>query len=480
MHKGVTLFRVEVKNNRFLVRKKCSCIFTKKPNERERAKLVPIEASYPFEVVSVDFLHLDTCKGGYEYVLVVCDHFTRFAQAYATKRKSARAAAQVLFNKFILNYGFPARIHHDRGGEWNNHLFNQLHKLANIKASNTTPYHPMGDPVVERYNRTLINMLKSIPENEKKRWVDHLPKLCFAYNSTVHKATGFSPFFLLFGRPSRLRIDGAFPSFGETGPSGEMTSYTQFAADWRKRMDEAFQLANQRSDKSKHYHKSVYDGKAKSVEISVGDRVLVQNNRPVGTGKLSTFWEPDVHVVVKKRGELPVYELRKYGAPTSKIRVLHRNLLKVVNELSPPEPETSAVKGKGSPPANPGKKGPVVSKKAQKSVLLNPSAEEFEPAQCQPGKGLSPDDVSSPDNVCVLDREVGVLPGEASAGSDDDDGYFIAVSTPPVKYLKPGLPGAPPCCSSCSSCCSYCSSCSSCSSSSSSCGNSSCGNSSCC
>ena len=69
----------------FFVRKKCSCIFTKKPNERERAKLVPIEASYPFEVVSVDFLHLDTCKGGYEYVLVVCDHFTRFAQAYATK-----------------------------------------------------------------------------------------------------------------------------------------------------------------------------------------------------------------------------------------------------------------------------------------------------------------------------------------------------------------------------------------------------------
>ena len=180
--------------------------------------------------------------------LVICDHFTRFSQAYTTRSKSSRAAAKKLFNNFILHYGFPTRIHHDRGGEWNSNLFKHLHQLANIKASNTTPYHPMGDPIVERYNRTLINMLKAIPEKEKKRWVDHLPKLCFAYNSTVHKATGFSPFYLLFGRESRLRIDGAFPKFGETGENGSMT-YTQFAANWKRKMNEAFQIANQNSDK---------------------------------------------------------------------------------------------------------------------------------------------------------------------------------------------------------------------------------------
>ena len=65
----------------------------------------------------------------------------------------------------------------------------------------------MGDPV-ERYNRTFFNMLKAIPDKEKKRWKDQLPKLTFAYNSTVHKAT-----FLMFGRESRLRVDGAHPTF---------------------------------------------------------------------------------------------------------------------------------------------------------------------------------------------------------------------------------------------------------------------------
>ena len=65
------------------------CINRKKPNREERAALVPIEWQYPFEIVSMDFQKLDKTKGGYEYVLVVIDHFNRYVQAYATKNKSA-------------------------------------------------------------------------------------------------------------------------------------------------------------------------------------------------------------------------------------------------------------------------------------------------------------------------------------------------------------------------------------------------------
>ena len=60
--------------------------------------------------------------------------------------------------------------------------------------SNATPYHPEGDGQCKRLNRTVINMLKSIPENEKNKWMTHLPKLMFAYNSTINKTTQFSPF----------------------------------------------------------------------------------------------------------------------------------------------------------------------------------------------------------------------------------------------------------------------------------------------
>ena len=129
----------------FYVRNKGRCIMSKRPLIPDRAALVPIRTTYPFEMVSIDYLHLDRAKGGYEYALVVCDHFTRFTQIYATKNKSAIAAADKTFNEFILNYGFPTRRHHDQGREFENKLFKRLHHLTGIASSKTTPYHPMGD-----------------------------------------------------------------------------------------------------------------------------------------------------------------------------------------------------------------------------------------------------------------------------------------------------------------------------------------------
>ena len=100
-----------------------------------------------------------------------------------------------VFNGFILKYGFPSRIHHDQGGEFENELFARLHQLTGIDKSHTTPYHPSGNGQTERMSRTLISMLKTLEEKEKLTWKDHLDKLAFAYNVTTHKSTGYSPFF---------------------------------------------------------------------------------------------------------------------------------------------------------------------------------------------------------------------------------------------------------------------------------------------
>ena len=151
----------------------------------------------------MDFLKLDKAQRGYEHVLVDTNHFTRYVQANAKKNKSEKSAADKLYNNYILTYGFPRQIHHDQGKGFHNSLFQRLHQLCKIKSTKTTPYHPMGDRQTERMNRTIINMLKILNETEKIRWKDHLPKLVFAYNSTVNKSPGYSPFFLMFGRSSK-------------------------------------------------------------------------------------------------------------------------------------------------------------------------------------------------------------------------------------------------------------------------------------
>ena len=145
--------------------------------------------------------------------------------------------------------------------------------MAGIKASNTTPYHPMGDGQVERCNRTLANMLKSLSKEAKKDWRSHLPKMAFAFNSTVNKATGFSPFFLMFGRESRLPIDFVF---GEVVRGEELKnrSHEQFVHQWKETMEEAMRVARLNIDKSADYNKQHYDKKATAVEMKIGDKVL--------------------------------------------------------------------------------------------------------------------------------------------------------------------------------------------------------------
>ena len=284
------------------VREKCSCLASKKPNVQEKAPLVPILTTTPFEMICIDYLKLGKCKGGFQYVLVLTDHFTKFSQAYATKTKSSKDAANRVFNDFVLQFGLPQTIHHDQGSEFNSGLFEELHRLSGVKLSNTTPYHPEGDGKVERFNRTLLNMLRAIPEPEKKNWKAFLPKLMFAYNSTVNKATGFSPFFLLFGRDSLLPIDCLLPM--EPKRLNQKT-YNEFVKDWKSMMKEAYQVVYSQMAKVGAYNKNYYDKRIKCVDIEIGDHVLVRNVHKDEAGKIKSHWEQKLWLVTKKVDGVP-------------------------------------------------------------------------------------------------------------------------------------------------------------------------------
>ena len=149
-------------------------------------------------------------------VLVITDAYTKFTKAIPTRNQLAITVAKILMNECIFNYGTPSRIHTDQGRNFQAEIVTELCRLFGIKQSRTTPYHPQGNGQYERMNRSLIHLLRSLNQNDKSRWTIHLSKLIHAYKVTLHASTGFTPFFMMFGREENLPVDSSFGNRGAT------------------------------------------------------------------------------------------------------------------------------------------------------------------------------------------------------------------------------------------------------------------------
>ena len=152
----------------------------------------------------------ESSKGNIENVLIVTDHFTRYAQAYPSKTQTALATAKLLWNNFIIHYGFPHEIISDQGRNFESELLANVCEVAGVQKLRTTPYHPQTNGQCERFKSTLLNMLGTLTPEQKKDWKTYAPAMVHAYNCTRNTATGYSPYYLLFGREPRLPIDVEF------------------------------------------------------------------------------------------------------------------------------------------------------------------------------------------------------------------------------------------------------------------------------
>jgi len=323
-----------------------NCVCRKTPTDV--APLVSVVSTQPLELVCMDYLSLEPSQG-YANILVITDHFSKFAVAVPTKNQSAVTTARALYQDFIVRYGTPRRIHSDQGANFMSKVIKELCALLEIDKSRTTPYHPMGNGLCERFNRTLLQMLGCLAEEKKRSWKNHLASVIHAYNCTRHASTGFSPYELLFGRTPVLPVDVRFG----LGAKSRFTPHTEFVQDLHDSLQAAWKVARENQEHASTEQKAWYDRHQHGFGLDPGDHVLVREVGFQGPHKLANRWSKETYVVLSQTDpEIPVYVVKQqYGA---KKRTLHRNMLLPVSRRLEPDPErTPPPLPKTSPPPMP-------------------------------------------------------------------------------------------------------------------------------
>ena len=183
--------------------------------------------------------------------------------------------AKCLWENFIIHYGFPEKLHSEQGPDFESQIIKEHCDLAGITKVRITPYHPRGNPV-ERFNRTLLNMLGTLKAQDKTHWRDFVKPLVHAYNCTKYEMTGFTPYELMFGRQPRLPIDLAF---NVPLNSSNQMSHSQYVRALKTHLQESYQLASKNAAKTAAQNKVRFDKHVTEYTLDVGDRVLVRSVR---------------------------------------------------------------------------------------------------------------------------------------------------------------------------------------------------------
>ena len=225
--------------------------------------------------------------------------------------------------KFFVHYGLPEQLMSDQGRNFESDLIAELCALARVKKIRTTPYRPESNGQCERFNSTLIAMLGTLPKETKSHWPEYVSTLVHAYNCSRSKTTGFSPYFLMYGRHPLLPIDIEYGV--RTGDLVASTTHS-YVQKLQKRLEWAYKKAQEVIQKESARSKRRYDRKICGSKLHTGDLVLVRQKAFKGKHKIQDRWENEPYKVIQQiHSNIPVYKVKKDGE--EKIRTLHRNML---------------------------------------------------------------------------------------------------------------------------------------------------------
>ncbi|KAG7670696.1 hypothetical protein KSW81_003250 [Nannochloris sp. 'desiccata'] len=263
-----------------------TCQVVKSSNQVTPGLLSPLDIPCRrWEQIHIDLIGpLPVTPRGFDAIVTIVDRLSKAAVFIPTTMTvTARQLAELFFNNVFRHYGLPSIIISDRDPRFTSNFWRALMDHLGISLHMTAAYHPQSDGQAERHNRTIQDMLRAyVNPSTRDDWDEHLVALEFAYNNSVNRATGFSPFFMLYGQnpntpASLLRAT---------------VSLSPAVDDFLARITETLTQSRTNLAKNQEQMQNQVNKRRRFVRYEVGERVLVDASRlhQAPRGKLTHKW----------------------------------------------------------------------------------------------------------------------------------------------------------------------------------------------
>ena len=239
-------------------------------------------ATYPMQLIGMDLIELTKSKEGFKYALTIVDHCTGWAEVYPLYNKTNESVWAAWTDYYLPRHGVPEVIITDNGQEFCARVWEDYLKQLGVEHRHTTPVHPQSNGKTERFNRTFKQLLARAVNNQPTVWPTKIGACLTAYRNAVSNTTGYSPFYLMYGRQARLPMSRTLKQGG--------------GQEFGNRLDDlstALQVASKLTLHSRLHNRQRLQQKANAGDIQVGDTVVLKADPRL---KLTSRWDPQWQV----------------------------------------------------------------------------------------------------------------------------------------------------------------------------------------
>ena len=259
--------------------------------------------------------------------MVINDHFSKYIRLYPLRDRLAETAAKYLAD-YCMDFGIPGKLLSDQDPAYESKLFQELMRILEIKKLRTSGYRPQTNGLTEQSNSTVKKYLTIYLTEGKieREWDLMLKPLSYAYNSSTHTSTKYTPAELMFGRRFKIPSEMLYGNL-------ECNKFYSLK-DFQKNIRIMYECAKRAMDSNQQTVKKFYDKRRKEDDLHVGDYVYVYNPR-TNNMKLKAKWEGP-HKVVAKSENVYLVEMLQKNKPERKWLPRDR-LRRCYEHYSPPQ-----------------------------------------------------------------------------------------------------------------------------------------------